>query len=287
MKMFTKTQPNANRVFIMFADLKEYSANKDSLELILKMENVLYQIGDESFPENEHCFKVLGDGMLATDKNPVALAQKAISIIDKIKKTFENDADFKTKPQIRIALHLANEASLSERRTTYQIENQEFTIFKDIAGKDVINTARIEPVVKPNYVFCSKDFALELQTLKSMGFNPDVEVTTLDTYKLGKEHDSFEVELFVVFNKNNQPNADELKQHINQKLEKREETYQNASPLAASYINQGTQIMGDSFTNVKNVVKNVKGNVHIGGDKTYHQNAGTITNIGKIDKANL
>jgi len=55
----------------MFADLKEYSANKYNSELILKMETVLYDIRYELFAENAHCFKVLGDGMLATDKNPV------------------------------------------------------------------------------------------------------------------------------------------------------------------------------------------------------------------------
>jgi len=206
--------------------------------------------------------------------------QKALKIIEQIKEIFEKDAEFEKKPQIRIALHVATEQSLSERHTTYQLENQQFTVFKDIAGEDVINTARIEPVVKPNCVFCSNAFAVELKTLQSTGFNPDIETATLDTHKLGKEHDSFEVELFAVFHKNNQPNTTELKQHIHQKLDKREETYQQVSPLTGGYTNQGVQVLGDVG---KTIVKNVKAAIEHIGDKIMNvhnnQSANKIYNI--------
>ncbi len=288
MKTTFKTQANANKLYIMFADLKEYSANKDSLELILKMENALYTIGNELFPENEHCFKVLGDGMLATDKNPVILAEKALKVVEKIRHTFENDGDFQKKPQIRIALHLAVEP-VSERYLQYEIGEQTLTIFKDIAGKDVINTARIEPVVKPNYVFCSQPFAQELTMLASMGFNPNIETESLGTHKLGKEHDNFEIELFSVFLKTQKPNTEELKQHINAKLEKREETYKDVSPLTGGYINYGTQVMGDMVSNVGTFIKGENVSIEQIGNNTTtnHQNAEKIYNIDKIDKADF
>ncbi|NJL13270.1 MAG: hypothetical protein HC913_09890 [Microscillaceae bacterium] len=289
-KTQTHLQRNAQSVYILFADLKEYSANKHDLSLILKMETALYDIGHALFPETKHCFKVLGDGMLATDQNPVSLAQKALQIIDQIQSTFAADDAFKAKPQIRIALHRASAQHISERYLTYDLGQVQLPIFKDIAGEEVINTARIEPVVKPNHAFCSAAFAQDLQQLKTMGFNPDLETAPLDTFALGKSHDSFEVELHVVYAQKQVPNLDELRQHIREKLDRREETYQAASPLTAAYLNQGLQIGGDMMlqSNVLkgNTIHTGGGNITVGdGHKTEIQNADKIINIGKINKA--
>lgn len=316
MKTSTKTQKNEKKVYILFADLKEYSANKHDLDLILKMETVLYNIGSRLFPENKHSFKVLGDGMLATDKNAVVLSQKALEIVDEIESVFANDDSFKAKPKIRIALHVADKENISERYLTYELGAETLTIFKDIAGEEVINTARIEPIVKPNYVFCSDKFAQELANLSDMGMNDDFTTAKLDTYKLGKTHDSFEVTLSVVHHKGRNINVDELKAHVDEKLGKREETYQDASPLAGSYINQGTQITGnnnniitgDNNTTVtgdnnkvgnKNTVEgvtigNIGGDFNIGdknntnqnvNNSTKEQNAEQITNIEEMNNA--
>lgn len=301
--MKTERKVNKDTQYILFADLKEYSANKDSLDSIGKMEDALYEIGEKYFDEAEgHCFKVIGDGLLATDFDARDLAGKALEIITLIQNKFADDDSFEKKPKIRVALHLAEEGEIRERHVSY---SDTLTILKDIAGKEVINTARIEPIVMPNCVFCSATFA------EYLGKPRHIQKESLGKHELGKSHDKFELELFVLAQKDDALDVEALKKHIEDKLsdDKREETYQNASALSQTYINHGTQITGDGNTIVsgndntvdsKNVLKDVKvgnvgGDFHVGDknttntniEKQYNQNAEKVYNIDKIDKADF
>lgn len=220
-----RTQLNQEKVYILYADLKEYSAYKDNINLVIEMEDVLYEIGIKYFDERSHCFKVMGDGVLATDTDAYVLAEKALNIIEAVQDAFQEDDRFESKPKIRIALHLAYPEEMSERYLDFSMEGKAMQIFKDIAGEPVINAARIEPVVKPNYIFASKEFASEISADEDIGFE------SLGNYGLGKKHDKFEVELCSIFRKDAKPDKVMLQEHLGEKLGNREETYKNSSSL--------------------------------------------------------
>lgn len=224
------TQLNQEKVYILYADLKEYSANKDDLNLIIEMEDVLYEIGIKYFDERQHCFKVMGDGIMATDKYADVLAHKALNIVEAIKTAFEDDDRFENKPKIRIALHLAEPQKMNERYLQFSEGEKRMSIFKDIAGEPVINTARIEPVVKPNYVFASKEFTEDLSETVGLGHE------SLGVYELGKSHDIFEVELCSVFWESDKPDTAMLQAHLADKLDKRDDTYQNTSSMTNRFL---------------------------------------------------
>lgn len=227
----TYTQSNPETLYILFADLKEYSANKENLDLIGQMEDALYDIGAEYFDASKgHCFKVLGDGMVATDTDPEVLALKALLSVDYIQERFAQADEFKSTPQIRIALHVAQVGELRERHMSFPIgPDHTFDLFKDIAGSPVINAARIEPIVKPDFVFCSEAFK------QALGSSSAVQTQVLGTYALGKKHDTFEVELHVVHPEAENPDLENLRTHIDDKLSDRQETYTNVSNIIQQY----------------------------------------------------
>jgi hypothetical protein len=216
----------------------------------------------------------------------------SLDIIQEIKSSFENNERFVQKPKIRIALHVAQAGEISQRFLNFQLASEELKIFKDIAGEAVINTARIEPVVMPDYIFCSEPFAKELQAFKMLHANEGIETHPLGKYKLGKSHDEFEIELFSVYHLSQAPDFNALQAHIDEKLGKREQTYQEVSPLASGMLNLGTLIQGNVTLNQVTQGDNgisVQGNSNQ-INKTEiesQQNAEKIYNIEKIDKADF
>lgn len=203
------TNYNQKPIYILFADIKGYSANKENLTLISKIEDLLYEFGEKYFGDTENnCFKVLGDGMLGTSYDVAEIAKNALEIVKTLKERQEQGdfKDFIEKPTIRIALHVGTKEKVRERRLKKNV-------FKDVAGKAIIETARIEPVVKPNEVFCSQDFANALE-------DKTIIATPLKRFELGKSHDSFNIGLCVLDDKKREKT--DLIQHIEGKLAKPE-----------------------------------------------------------------
>ncbi|TAE73250.1 MAG: hypothetical protein EAZ85_07470 [Bacteroidetes bacterium] len=214
-----KSMKNKNKdiMYILFADIKGYSANKKNLDLLAEIEDLLYGFGESYFNDTKNnCFKVLGDGMLATNYDIKTMAESALKIIETFK-TKEKNGDFEhftEKPQIRIALHLGKKEKITERRL-------KDNALKDVAGEPIIETARIEPIVMPNEVFCSQYFANALEFFNA----ENIEATKLGNFELGKTHDSFKIDLCVLHAKDENKDVENFKEHIESKLVDKNKTY--------------------------------------------------------------
>lgn len=261
-----KKEKNAKPIFILFADIKGYSANKKNLEVLAEIEDLLYGFGEKFFNDlKNNCFKVLGDGMLATSYDVKSLAEIAITIVYILKEKEKNGEfnHFIEKPKIRIALHVGRKETIIERR----LKDKNI---KDVAGEPIIETARIEPIVMPNEVFCSQDFATALE----FAGTTIMETTPLGNFELGKEHDSFKISLCVLHAEGEKKDVGILKKHIEGKLANKEKTYtQDASDLCKmSFLEYGlptfaqtaninvTGNENDTFTNIQGSTINITRN---------------------------
>lgn len=191
---------------ILFADIKGYSENREDSNILGKIHDLLYdEIGGKFFEDRTTTmFKVIGDGLLATCPTAQEMAGKALEILDIFENNhFEKEHNLSNDLQIRIALHFGE---ITE-------DMQENGQIRDVFGANVILTARIEPIVKANYIFCTKEFNKE--TLSGKEGTAFIQKITV-----GKATDQTEVSLYALFPKAQQDNFEDvepLKQHIKDK----------------------------------------------------------------------
>jgi class 3 adenylate cyclase len=136
-------------VCMLFSDLKGYSKIKnDDLKtnLVKFAENDI--IGQLLNPSNHIYVNTWGDAFYICSENPVALAEIALQMRDKIRNKDWVKFGLNEDLEVRIALHTQIARVMSD--PDGKISN--------VVGKAVDTTARIEPVTKPNDVFCSETF---------------------------------------------------------------------------------------------------------------------------------
>lgn len=132
---------------ILFADLQGYSKIKtDKLKSVISDTYAELRENLSDIPEHFYVNQ-WGDGLLVCSYSVLKLARFALEFRDKIRNTDWKKEGF-TKPlQIRIALH---SQQIIVRKSGDKVE--------DVTGRGLDKTARIEPIVKPNSVYCSKSF---------------------------------------------------------------------------------------------------------------------------------
>jgi len=136
-------------VSMLFSDLKGFSKIKNDdlkakLVSFLKTD-ILGQLLDST---NHIYVNTWGDAFYICSENPIALAEIALLIRDRIKNKDWIRFGLNEDLEVRIALHaqMARVVTESDGRIS------------NVTGKGVDTTARIEPVTKSNEVFCSEAF---------------------------------------------------------------------------------------------------------------------------------
>lgn len=175
---------------ILFADIKGYSENRQDSAILGKIHDLLYdEIGGKFFADRETTmFKVIGDGLLATCPTAQEMAEKALAILEIFENNaFEKQHNLPNDLQIRIALHFGE---ITE-------DKPDNTLIRDVYGANVILTARIEPIVQANHIFCTETFTeQELSGKEGTAF--------IDSITVGKATDQTPVELYALFPKSKQ-----------------------------------------------------------------------------------
>ena len=147
---------------MLFSDLQGYSeiTNDDLKEKINEL--------NESFKSNylnssDHIFvKTWGDAFFICSRSSSNLVRIALQMRDFLK-TYDWVQNGFPKPlPIRIALHSA-EARIIESNGKAD----------DVVGTQVDTTARIEPIVQPNEVYCSKSFYTLVEPVNNLGIRLD------------------------------------------------------------------------------------------------------------------
>jgi len=136
-------------VSMLFSDLKGFSKIQND-DLKTKLVNFARTdiLGRLLNPTNHFYANTWGDAFNICSENPVALAEIALQIRDKIKNTDWIKFGLNEDVEVRIALHAQIAQVIVENDGT----------ISNVVGKGVDTTARIEPVTIPNEVFCSETF---------------------------------------------------------------------------------------------------------------------------------
>jgi len=134
---------------MLFSDLKGFSKIQND-ELKTKLfrftrKDILDQLLN---PSNHIYYNTWGDAFFICSDNPVALAEIALQIRDKIRNKDWAHFGLTEGIAVRIALHA---------QMARVIMGPDGTV-SNVVGKGVDKTARIEPVTEPNDVFCSDLF---------------------------------------------------------------------------------------------------------------------------------
>lgn len=152
-------------VGILFADIVGYSK--------LVSDDQATQVADELdefsrqclTPSNHFLLKKAGDGLLVASYDPVDTLDIALDLRDFFRNRNWRRLGFSQSLEIRIGVHL--------ERTAIALENGQAV---DIHGDAVNSAARIEPVAKPNGIYCSeaayrhlKDIDVHRYTWTSLG----------------------------------------------------------------------------------------------------------------------
>lgn len=210
-----QAQLNSTPIYILVADIFGYSANKENQIAINKIREKLYEFGHKYFSNKEnHFFKNTGDGFFASDIDAKEIAIKALKIKEEVR-LMNKDYQYVAPLQVRMSLHVGEPQSIEISLNTIGTD-----IIKDLAGKPVIETARIEPIVKPDFIFCSDAF---IQSL--MQQNSELASTDLGIFAVGKEHDKKDFHLFALHQETEKSIYESAKQelinHITEKLGKK------------------------------------------------------------------
>jgi class 3 adenylate cyclase len=133
-------------VSMLFSDVKDYSKIKDD-NLYRSLEDFCNEFQRQHLNEDNHFLcKTWGDAFFICSYDPVDIAEIALNLRDKFRN--ETWRRMGISLSVRIGLHAEKVEILSEN-------NGEV---KDVVGQNVNTTARIEPIVDPDHIFCSEMF---------------------------------------------------------------------------------------------------------------------------------
>ncbi len=149
----------AQIVSILFSDIKDFSKVQDD-ELILSIEKFNNEIKNNLLNDRNHFFNnTWGDAFFICSYDPVDMAAIALDIRDKFRNTNWKRFGFPDNLSVRIGLH-TEKVNISFSGDTVQ----------NVSGIHVTSTARIEPIVEPNHIYCSEFFYNHLIKDKNINF---------------------------------------------------------------------------------------------------------------------
>ncbi|OHD10377.1 MAG: hypothetical protein A2086_02270 [Spirochaetes bacterium GWD1_27_9] len=158
------------KVAILFSDLKGFSQIKTD-ELKEKLSKIIYDQKEE-IRQNKDCLYIntWGDAFFIVFSNTESLLKEAI-ILKKFYRDYNWEKEGFNDINIRIALHYGE--------ITLFIKNDKII---NLTGKNIDLSARIEPIVNPNYIFCSEAF------YKDVNSKTEIEFYSLGKIELAKNY---------------------------------------------------------------------------------------------------
>jgi class 3 adenylate cyclase len=205
MKQATKT------LYIIFADLKGYGSNAGNNPLLAKVTDFFISLQNKYFADGKaYFFKRIGDGILVTGYSLIDMAQKAIVLRNEIKNHDWQGANFLQALNVRMALHTGEVIEHYKGDGTID----------DVSGTAVIQAARLEPYVMVGEVFCSQIYADLLTQHKTH----NLATINLGKHNLGKAHDTFELDIAVLFAESDKEmyeeyKSEKCKKHLAEKIQ--------------------------------------------------------------------
>lgn len=162
----------SKKIAILFSDIKDYSKIKDE-NLYPNLNNFNRDFERLYLNNNNNFFcRTRGDSFYICSYQPVDLAEIALNLRDKFRNTHWTRIGYPFELQVRIGLHF-DEASIIE-------EDGEII---EVVGDNINATARIEPIVEPNQIYCSETFYEQLQLEKNL----KIKLISLGSKQLPKE----------------------------------------------------------------------------------------------------
>lgn len=158
-------------VSILFSDIEGFSKVQDD-QLILAIDKFNDEIKNNILNDQNHFFyNTWGDAFFICSYDPVDMANIALDIRDKFRNTNWKRLGFPENLRVRIGLHT--------EKVNISFDGD---IVKNVSGYHVTSTARIEPIVAPNHIYCSEFFYKHIVGEKNINFK----FVSLGTKKLAK-----------------------------------------------------------------------------------------------------
>lgn len=134
-------------VAMLFSDIKGYSKITND-DLSVKIDKFNDEFKQQYLNTSNHIYcNTWGDAFFICSDDPNDLAEIALNLRDKFRNANWQRLGFSTSLEVRIGVHVEKARVLTENG-----------VVKNVIGRNVSSTARIEPVVDPNQVFCSDTF---------------------------------------------------------------------------------------------------------------------------------
>lgn len=163
---------------ILFADVVGFSS-LDTEDKKVTLSEIIQGFRDRYLnSENHTFFKTWGDGIPLVCLDPIDMAELALDLKDYFRNMNWKRAGFSEALELRIAINLA--------RVSVQYEGNKVS---DVIGTGVDLTARIEPIVKPNCIFCTSPFKGMIESNEHNNY----QFVQLGNLELAKEYGSSEL----------------------------------------------------------------------------------------------
>ncbi len=146
-------------VSILFSDIAGYSKIEDD-DLYSKVNHINDEIIQKILNQDNHFYhNTWGDAFIICSYDTSDMANIALDIRDKFKNTNWKRLGFFDNLKVRIGLHTEKVSILFEDKE-----------IKNVTGHQITSTARIEPIVEPNHIYCSEFFYNHLSNEKNINF---------------------------------------------------------------------------------------------------------------------
>lgn len=143
---------------LLFADLVGFSKIKNDAE-IERLKTIANEFRDKFLSEENHIyFNTWGDGFYLAVEDPVDMLELSLQLRDWYRNQNWRKAGIVSDLAIRIGVHTEKASILYENGKV-----------SDVIGSNVSTAARIEPIVPPNTIYCTRTFR-DLVIDESKGF---------------------------------------------------------------------------------------------------------------------
>ncbi len=160
---------------LLFSDLKGFSSITDiklRARIVAFNNNLLKQVLSS---ENSFYHNTWGDAFFICSEDSYDLAEIALKIRDAVKNSNWKKEGFPNELAVRIGLHIETISRTIDKRGKVT----------DVFGTGIDLTARIEPIVDPNEVFCSKEFR---DHLLSNNYDSKIDAISIGSRQLAKNY---------------------------------------------------------------------------------------------------
>jgi hypothetical protein len=167
-------QKNTQKTALLFSDIKGFSNIKDTglREKIVDFNKSL--LDNLVTPENSFYHNTWGDAFFICSSDSYFLAEIALKIRDEVKNTNWKRLGFPSDLAIRIGLHLESIVVRTDKKGKV-----------DVMGSGIDLTARIEPIVDANEIFCTEEFR---NNLLSNNYDSKIDAISIGNKQLAKNY---------------------------------------------------------------------------------------------------